>query len=118
VLEQWVFVAVFGIVALATPIAGIIIGRLLGPRRPDAVKNSTYECGIETVGDAREQFKVQYYIFTLVFLAFDVEVILLLPWALAYNQLPLFALVEGVLLIFILAVGLVYAWRKGALEWK
>jgi NADH-quinone oxidoreductase subunit A len=118
VLEQWVFIAVFGIVALATPIAGIIIGRLLGPRRPDAVKNSTYECGIETVGDAREQFKVQYYIFTLVFLAFDVEVVLLLPWALAYNQLPLFALFEGALLIFILAVGLVYAWRKGALEWK
>lgn len=117
-LEQWVFIAVFGLIALAIPIAGIIIGLVLGPRRPNKVQQSAYECGMQTVGDAREQFKVQYYIFTLVFLAFDVEVILLLPWALAYRQLPLFALFEGALLIFILAVGLVYAWRKGALEWK
>ncbi|MBN1284755.1 MAG: NADH-quinone oxidoreductase subunit A [Anaerolineae bacterium] len=117
-LEQWVFILVFGIVALGTPVAAIIVGRVIGPRRPNPTQQSTYECGMQTVGDAQKQYKIQYYIFTLLFLAFDVEVVLLLPWALAYNQLPLFALFEGAFLIFILAVGLVYVWRKGALEWR
>ncbi len=117
-LEQWVFIAVFGALAFIIPVAAIVVGRVIGPRRPHSVQQETYECGMTTVGDAREQFKVQYYIYTLVFLVFDIEVILLLPWALAYQQLPLFALFEGVLLIVILGAGLVYAWRTGALEWK
>jgi NADH:ubiquinone oxidoreductase subunit 3 (subunit A) len=78
----------------------------------------TYECGIETVGNTWVQFHVQYYIFALVFLIFDVETVFLYPWAAAFDQLGLFAVLEGVLFILILVVGLVYAWRKGVLEWK
>jgi NADH:ubiquinone oxidoreductase subunit 3 (subunit A) len=69
------------------------------------------------VGDSWVQFKAQYYIFALVFLVFDVETVFLFPWALAINQLPLYAVLEGVLFILILVAGLVYAWRKGMLEW-
>ncbi|GAB4442758.1 MAG: NADH-quinone oxidoreductase subunit A [Anaerolineae bacterium] len=117
-LDQWAFIAILGVLALGIPAAAIVIGRVLGPRRPNKVQRSTYECGIETVGEGQEQLKVQYYLFALVFLVFDVEVVLLLPWALAYQQLPLFALVAGVTFIFLVADGLVYAWRKGALEWR
>ena len=72
---------------------------------------------METVGDTWVQFKVQYYLYALVFLVFDVETVFLFPWAVAYDILPLFAVIEGVLFVLILAIGLVYAWRKGALEW-
>ena len=80
------------------------------------VKRSA-ELGIETVGNSWVQFHVQYYIFALVFLIFDVETVFLYPWAVAFDQLPLFAVLEGVLFILILVTGLVYAWRKGVLEW-
>ena len=116
--NQWIFVAFFlpiGFIAASVP---IIAARLLGPRKPNPEKLSTYECGIETVGDAWVQFKVQYYIFALVFLVFDVEAVFLFPWAVAYNKLQLYMVLEGVLFILILAAGLFYAWRKGALEWS
>ncbi|WP_420807569.1 NADH-quinone oxidoreductase subunit A [Anaerolinea thermolimosa] len=99
------------------PAAAIFIAGILAPKKPNPIKSSTYECGIETVGPAWIQFKAQYYIYTLVFLVFDVEVVLLFPWAVAYHQLPLFAVVEGVIFILILLGGLLYAWRKRALEW-
>jgi NADH:ubiquinone oxidoreductase subunit 3 (subunit A) len=116
-VNEWLFIGIFLIVAAAIPAAPIILARLLGPRKPNPQKNATYECGIETVGDTWVQFKVQYYIFALVFLVFDVETVFLFPWAVAYNRLPLFAVVEGAIFILILAGALVYAWRKGALEW-
>jgi len=87
------------------------------PPRPNAVKHQVYECGVETFGDTRVQFRAQYYIFALVFVLFDVELVFLFPWALAYNQLGLFALFEMTVFIFLLVVALVYTWRKGALTW-
>jgi NADH:ubiquinone oxidoreductase subunit 3 (subunit A) len=95
----------------------LLIPRLIAPRKPNPLKNDTYECGIETVGETWVQFRVQYYIFALVFLVFDVELVFLFPWAAAFNQLPLFAVLEGILFVIILVAGLLYAWRKGALEW-
>jgi NADH:ubiquinone oxidoreductase subunit 3 (subunit A) len=116
-LDQWMFVAVLlpiGIIFAALP---IVAGQLVAPRRPNAIKNSTYECGVETVGDTWVQFKVQYYIYALIFVIFDIEAVFLFPWAVAYRQLQLYMVLEGVLFILILAGGLLYAWRKGALEW-
>ena len=78
---------------------------------------TTYECGIETVGDSWVQFKAQYYIFALVFLVFDVETVFLFPWAVKLGQLGLFAVLEGIVFILILIAGLAYTWRKGMLEW-
>ena len=116
-MTAWVYIGIFLVIALALPAAAIFISWLLGPKKPDAIKRSTYECGIETVGDTWVQFKAQYYIFGLVFLVFDVETVFLYPWAAAYNQLTLFMVLEAVLFILILVAGLLYAWRKGALEW-
>ncbi len=116
-LSEWAFVGVFLAIAGILPAVPMFLGWLLGPRKPNPIKNDTYECGIETVGDAWVQFKVQYYIFALVFLVFDVEIVLLFPWAVAYNNLGLFAFVEATIFIALLAVALLYVWRKGALEW-
>lgn len=117
VSEQWLYIGLFLILAPIFPAAALLIPRLIAPRKPNRLKNETYECGIETVGPAWVQFKVQYYIYALIFLIFDVEIVFLFPWAVAFDALPLFAVLEGVLFILILVGGLVYAWRKGALEW-
>lgn len=116
-LDQWLFIAAIlpiGFVFAALPIIG---GVLLAPHKPNRIKNSTYECGVETVGDTWVQFRIQYYIYALIFVIFDIEAVFLFPWAVAYRQLELYMVLEGVLFILILAGGLLYAWRKGALEW-
>lgn len=116
-LNDWLYIGIFMVVALFLPSAAIIIAGILGPKKPNEIKSSTYECGVETVGETWVQFKVSYYVYGLIFLIFDVETIFLYPWAVAYNQLTLFAVVEAVVFIMILFGGLAYAWRKGALEW-
>jgi NADH-quinone oxidoreductase subunit A len=104
-------------VALFIGIALVGLPWLLRPRRPSPRKSETYECGLRPHGESWVQFKAQYYIFALVFLVFDVEAVFLFPWAVAYNWLPFYAVLEGVLFILLLAVALLYTWRKGALEW-
>ena len=114
---EWVFIGIFLVLGVAFAVAPLILAHFIAPRKPNPIKHDTYECGVETVGDTWVQFKVQYYIFGLVFVIFDVEIVFLFPWAVAYQQLPMFAVLEGVLFILILAGGLLYIWRKGALEW-
>lgn len=115
--SEWQFIIVFLVLAPIFPIAPVIVNRLLGPSRPNPIKQQTYECGIETVGDTWVQFKVQYYIYALIFVVFDVEAIFLFPIAAAYGQLDLFAIGATALFIILLADGLVYAWSRGVLEW-
>jgi NADH:ubiquinone oxidoreductase subunit 3 (subunit A) len=115
--NDWLFIGVFLVLAPVFPALALLIPKIVAPRKSNALKTQTYECGIETVGDTWVQFRVQYYIFALVFLIFDVETVFLFPWAVSFNQLPLFAVLEGVLFVLILVVGLMYAWRKGVLEW-
>ena len=117
VLSDFVFVGILIVFATLLPVAGLGIARLIRPKKPNPVKQSTYECGIDAIGDAWVQFRAQYYIYALVFVVFDIEAVFLLPWAVAYNQLPLYALVEAFIFILILVLALVYAWRKGALRW-
>jgi NADH:ubiquinone oxidoreductase subunit 3 (subunit A) len=114
---EWLFIGIFFAIAWIFPFMPVFAARVLQPKRPNTVKQETYECGIETVGEAWVQFKVQYYLYALVFLVFDVETVFLFPWAVAYNQLGLFAFVEMLIFIALLGLALVYAWRKGALEW-
>jgi NADH-quinone oxidoreductase subunit A len=116
-MQDWIFVGMFLLLAPVFPIAAILIPRIIAPRKPNPIKMQTYECGIETIGDTWVQFKVQYYIFALIFLIFDVETVFLFPWAAALGKLSLFAVFEGLLFVLILIAGLVYAWRKGALQW-
>jgi NADH-quinone oxidoreductase subunit A len=117
-LNPWIFVGLFFVLGPILPGVAILLAKLLGPKRPNKVKLESYECGIEMVGSPWSQFRAQYYIFALVFVAFDVELVFMFPWALAYNQLGLFALFEMVVFVFLLVVALVYTWRKGALEWS
>ncbi len=116
-VNEWAFIGVFMAVSWILPAAPLVVSVLFAPRKPNAIKLQTYECGVETVGDTWVQFKVQYYIYGLIFLVFDVEIIFLFPWALAYNQLDFFAFGAGLLFIFLLTDALIYAWRKNALEW-
>jgi NADH-quinone oxidoreductase subunit A len=118
VLSEFTFVGILIVVAALLPIVGLGLAWRIRPKKPNPVKQSTYECGIESIGDAWVQFRAQYYIYALVFVVFDIEAVFLLPWAVAYNQLPLFALAEAVIFILILVLALAYAWRKGALRWS
>ncbi|RCK76272.1 MAG: NADH ubiquinone oxidoreductase chain A [Anaerolineae bacterium] len=116
-LSDWLFIGLMLVIAPIFPIGAILIPRILAPKKPSPLKSQTYECGIETVGDTWVQFKAQYYNFALVFLVFDVEIVFLFPWAVAFNQLPLYGVIVGILFIEVLVIGLIYAWRKGILEW-
>lgn len=115
--EPWVFIGLLLIAGMLLPGVAILANWLLGPKKPNELKDTIYECGIETVGETFVQLKGQYYIFALIFVVFDIEAVFLFPWAIAFDQLKLYMVLEGVLFILILAAGLVYAWRKGALEW-
>jgi NADH-quinone oxidoreductase subunit A len=112
------FVGVMLVTAFLLMAVTLFAASLLRPKKPNKEKLSTYECGMETVGDTWVQFRSQYYIFALVFVLFDVEVILLFPIAVAFGQLSLFAAVQAVIFVIILLGALLFAWRKGVLEWK
>ncbi len=116
-LANYALVGLFLIAAITFPLVPLVAAYFVRPRRPTESKLDTYECGLEAIGDIHVQFKVQYYLYALAFVIFDVEVVFLYPWAVAFNQLGLFALIEMAIFLAILAAGLVYAWKKGALEW-
>ena len=115
--NEWLYIGLFVIVGALVPTAAIVLAWIISPKKPNSIKQSTYECGMETVGENWVQFRAQYYIFALVFLVFDVETVFLFPWAVSLGKLPVFAVIEGIVFILILVAGLVYAWRKGTLEW-
>lgn len=105
--------------AVAFPLIPLILGYLgLVPRNNNPIKGSTYECGMETIGKSWVQFNFRYYIFAILFVAFDILTVLLYPWAVNLEVLGPFSLVAVAVFFVILAVGYIYAWRKGALEWK
>ena len=95
----------------------LVLARLLSPGRRSGTKNQIYETGETTVTDPWRPFPVRYYVFALLFLIFDVEAAFLYPWAVIYRDLGLYGFVEMVIFVLILTVGLVYAWKKGALKW-
>lgn len=110
-------IIIFFVIAAALPFVLLGLSRLLQRQVFGREKLMPYECGVEPIGDARERFSVRFYIVAMLFLVFDVETIFLFPWAIIYDKLALFGLVEMLLFIGILVVGYYYAWRKGALEW-
>ena len=121
-LSSFGYVGILAIVALLFPLGAVgtalLLNRVVRVRRPTARKLSTYECGMDPVGDAWIQFNPRYYLFALLFVVFDVEAVFLYPWAVAYKALGLYAFVEMTIFIGILLVGYVYAWKKKAFEWK
>lgn len=117
VIVDWLYVAVFAFVGTIMAALPLGIVWLLAPRADLPQKTLTYESGVIPFGQAWAQFNVRYYLFALIFVVFDVEVIYLYPWAVVFRQLGAFAFFEMVIFLLILLVGLTYAWRKGALEW-
>ena len=103
----------FGLVALA-----LWLARMISPRSFNPQKGEAYECGIPTRGESMSQFKVGYYLFAILFLMFDVETVFLFPWAVRMREMGADGLISIAVFFGILVLGLVYAWRKGALEWK
>jgi NADH-quinone oxidoreductase subunit A len=115
--NSYLIVFVFLCLGVLLPIGALTIGRWLRPNVPDEAKATTYESGNIPFHDSRIQFQVRYYLFALLFVIFDVETVFLYPWAVVYDQLGLFALVEMIIFIVLLAIGLIYAWKKKVLRW-
>jgi NADH-quinone oxidoreductase subunit A len=102
-----------------TPLAlAWLWAKKFSPKKPGQDKNATYECGLESKGDAWIQFKSEYYLYAIIFLIFDVETVFLLPFAVAFTGLSAFAFVEMMIFVFMLVAGLIWAWQKGVLTWK
>jgi NADH-quinone oxidoreductase subunit A len=116
-LRSYLTVVIFGAAAVALVAGTLGLGSLLRPRRPQSQKYIAYESGVDPVGTGWSQSQVRYYIFALLFVMFDVEAVFIFPWAVQLKALAVFGLVEMVVFVVILALGLVYAWRKGVLRW-
>ena len=114
----YLFLGLFFVVTILFAVAPLIVARFVAPRKPSPTKQAPYECGLASTGDPWIQFRVQYYMYALVFVIFDVEAAFIYPWAVAWKHLGVAAFFEMLLFIGILGGGLVYAWKKGCLEWQ
>ena len=117
-IDQYLPVLLFILVGIAVGILPQALGYLLGPNRPDAAKNSPYECGFEAFEDARMKFDVRYYLVAILFILFDLETALLFPWAAALRDIGVTGFLFGLEFVVVLALGFVYMWKKGALDWE
>jgi NADH:ubiquinone oxidoreductase subunit 3 (subunit A) len=119
--NPYVFIVLFGGIAVIFPLLPLALAwlwrRFFQPPKPGLQKNATYECGIESLGEAQVQFRSQYYLYCIIFLIFDVEAIFLVPFAVSFSGLPLGAFIVILVFLFLLIEGLVWAWSKGCLEW-
>jgi len=121
--RQYGLIAIFAGIAVLVPAGMMLMSNLAGkvglrPSNPTPVKLEAYECGVEAIGGRWNQFNFRYYLFAILFVIFDVEVVFLYPWATRFLKLELFALIEMAVFVAILLVGWAYAWRKGDLEWR
>jgi NADH-quinone oxidoreductase subunit A len=117
-LQNYLPILIFMGVALFIGGAMILLGRVLGPYRPDAEKTSPYECGFEAFEDSRMKFDVRYYLVAILFIIFDLEIAFLFPWAVALREIGMAGFIAMMLFLGILVVGFIYEWKKGALEWE
>lgn len=116
-LDPYLGILILGVVGVLN--AAVILGlsHLVGSRRPTPIKESPYESGIDPLGTTRERFSVSFYIVAMLFIVLDIETLFLIPWAAIFRELGLVGLVEITVFLVVLGVALVYAWKRGALEW-
>jgi NADH-quinone oxidoreductase subunit A len=115
---SYIPILIMFLVAVGFAAVALGIAWLLGPSRPDASKDATYECGVAPVGDARERFSVRFYVVAMLFIVFDLETVFLFPWAVVFRRSALFFFLEMLVFLAILLVGYIYVWRMGALNWN
>ena len=119
-LENYFPILLFILVGLAIGLGPLILGKLVSPHKPDSEKNSPYECGFEAFEDARMKFDVRYYLVAILFILFDLEIAFLFPWAVTLresSEKDPYVFWAMMLFLFVLVVGFIYEWMKGALEW-
>ena len=117
-LAEYLPTLLFLFVATGIGIALIVIGNVIGPKRPTAEKLSPYECGFAAFEDSRMQFDIRYYLIAIQFIVFDLEIIFIIPWATVFRQLGVLGLIEMGIFVGMLLLGFIYVWKKGALEWE
>ena len=116
-LSAYIPIAIFVVVATGFALFTLVFSSLIHSEKYNKVKLEPYECGIEPTTDARDRYSIRYYLVAMLFVIFDVETVFMFPWAVIFDKLLLFGLIEMIVFIFILVVGYYYAWQKGALEW-
>ena len=117
-LSAYIPVLTLMILATGFAVGALLLSYIAGPKNPTEVKTEPYECGMRPIGSARQRVPVRFYLIAMLFILFDIEIVFLYPWAVVFNQLGMFGLVEMLVFIAILAIGYAYVWRRGALEWE
>lgn len=117
-MTHYLPIFVLFIIAAGFAVTNVVFSALLGTRKPTPEKLTPYECGIDPIGSARERFSVKFYLIAMLFVIFDIEVVFLYPWAVAFQSLKLFGFIEMLIFIGILFVCYAYIWKRGGLEWE
>ena len=117
-LKDYLSIIIFIFVALGLSIGFLILNYLFSPKNPDPEKLSAYECGFEPFSDSRMEFDVRFYLVAILFIIFDLEIAFLFPWAISLSEIGLYGFCSMMLFLFILTVGFIYEWKKGALDWE
>jgi NADH-quinone oxidoreductase subunit A len=117
-LIEYLAILIYIAIAVFFALFAIIASHLLGQRKPTALKQAPYECGMTTIGSSFRRIPIKYYIIAMLFLLFDIEVVFLYPWAVVFKQFKVFAFISMAIFIGILLIAYIYIWRKGALEWE
>ena len=117
-LHEYLSIIIFLAIALILSIGFIFINFVFSPKKPDPEKLSTYECGFEAFNDSRMEFDVRFYLVAILFIIFDLEIAFLFPWAISLGKIGLFGFVSMMIFLFILTIGFIYEWKKGALDWE
>lgn len=117
-MTEYLPVLVHLLLVVALTVALLVAHRLLGGRRPTPPKQEPYESGVWPIGSARERVAIRYYLVAMLFILFDIEIVFLFPWAAVYRRLGTFGLLEMLVFVGVLGVGLIYAWKRGGLEWQ
>ena len=117
-LKDYLSIIIFLFIALALSIGFIFINYLFSPKNPDPEKLSAYECGFEPFNDSRMEFDVRFYLVAILFIIFDLEIAFLFPWAISLGSIGLLGFCSMMIFLFILTVGFIYEWKKGALDWE
>ena len=117
-LKDYLSIILFLIIALGLSVAFIVINFIFSPKKPDPEKLSAYECGFEPFNDSRMEFDVRFYLVAILFIIFDLEIAFLFPWAISLGNIGIFGFCSMMIFLFILTVGFIYEWKKGALDWE
>ena len=117
-LKDYLSIIFFLVIALGLSLSFIALNFIFSPKKPDPEKLSAYECGFEAFDDSRMEFDVRFYLVAILFIIFDLEIAFLFPWAISLGQIGLYGFWSMMLFLFILTVGFIYEWKKGALDWE